>query len=269
MTAILVQNKITMKKLLLLTLLVLFSLSYGIAQSKKELRAEVDDLRQQIAQKDQELSAAKQSERISKANAAEFEAQAKELKDANATLLTNIKTLTEATAQRSDNIGRTLETIKKKEQQLNVVNDGISAYDSIAFLLLSDFKRTLGESALIDVKKDAVTVELSEVGLFGSGNTTTLIPEGNDFLSRIASAVKRHNGIEMTLLTTLPADADAKVIRDRSAAIIESFGASVAPDINRVNLKYTEGSNRSYRVRVHPNWSAFYLSVREAVKNSG
>ncbi len=258
-----------MKKLLLLSLLIVLGISIGFAQSKKELRAELDELKSQLAQKDQELNEAKQSERISKANAAEFEAQARELKDANATLLTNIKTLTEATAQRSDNIGRTLETIRRKEEQLNVVNDGIGAYDSIAFLVLSDYKRTLGENVLVDVQKDALSVELSEVGLFGSGSAAALNPEGNDFLKRISDAVKRHKGIEITLLTTLPAGVDTKLIKDRASIIIDNLGASMTPDINRVNLKYKEGTIRSYKILVHPDWSAFYLKVREAVKNSG
>lgn len=258
-----------MRRLILLSVSLIFSIAAIHAQSKKELRAEVAELKNEIAEKDRALAEARQNEKISQANAAEFEAQAKELQDANATLLTNIKTLTEATAQRSDNISRTLETIKRKEEQLNVVNAGISAYDSIAFIVLSNFKKTLGENALVGVQKDALTVELSEVGLFGSGSGSTLLAEGSDFLNKIANAAKQHNGIHITLVSAIDENSGAEQVKKRSKAIIDGLHSAVSPDLIKVALKYKSGAIKSYQIRVHPDWQSFYLKVRETVKNSG
>ena len=258
-----------MKKLLLLSFSILLYTNISIAQSKKELRAEVADLKRQVEEKDQALSEARQNEKISVANAAEFEAQVSELQDANATLLTNIKTLTEATAQRSDNISRTLESIRQKEAQLKVVNDEISAYDSIAFIVLSNFKKTLGEDALIGVQKDALTVELSEVGLFGTNSNTSLPGEGKNYVNKISAAVMQHQGTAITLHVTMEAGSSSDLIKARAASIVSTIQESLSPDIQKVALKYSQGSVRSYRLSIHPDWSAFYLKVRDAVKNSG
>ena len=258
-----------MKRLLLFCIAFLFGLSAVFAQSKKELRAEVQELKSEIAEKDRELAEARQNEKISQANAAEFEAQAKELQDANATLLTNIKTLTQATAQRSDNISRTLETIKRKEEQLNIVNEQISVYDSIAFIVLSNFKKTLGEDALVGVQKDALTVELSEVLLFGSGSGSTLQAGGSDFLNKIAAVVKQHNVIHVTLLSALDESSNSELVKNRSKAIIDGLQSDLSPDLIKVSLKYKSSSIPSYQIRIHPDWNSFYLKVRDAVKNSG
>ena len=258
-----------MKKLLLLGFSLLLCTNALIAQSKKELRAEVEDLKREMEEKDRALSEARQSEKISNANAAEFEAQVNELKDANATLLTNIKTLTEATAQRSDNISRTLESIRQKEAQLKVVNDEISAFDSIAFIVLSNFKKTLGEDALVGVQKDALTVELSEVGLFGTNSNTTLPGEGKNYLNRITAVVMQHQGTAITLNVTMDVGSSSDLIKARAASIVSAMQESLSPDIQKVTLKYFQGSSRSYKVSIHPDWSAFYLKVRNAVKNQG
>ena len=258
-----------MKKLLLICIAISFGLNAMVAQSKKELRAEVAELRSEVAEKDRALAEARQNEKISQANAAEYEAQAKELQDANATLLTNIKTLTEATAQRSDNISRTLETIKRKEEQLNIVNEQISAYDSIAFIVLSNFKKTLGEDALVGVQKDALTVELSEVVLFGSGSGSTLLPGGSDFLKKIASVAKQHNGLHISLVSAIDENSNSELIKSRSKAIVDGLHTEVSPDFIKVALKYKSSGIRSYQIRIHPDWNSFYIKVREAVKNSG
>lgn len=258
-----------MKKLLLCSLSILLYTNISIAQSKKELRAEVSDLKRQIEEKDRALSEARQSEKISNANAAEYEAQVRELQDANATLLTNIKTLTEATAQRSDNISRTLETIKRKEEQLAVVNDQLSAYDSIAFIVLSNFKKTLGEDALVGVQKDALTIELSEVGLFGTNSNTSLPGEGKNYVNKISAAVMQHQGLGITLNVTMEEGSSSQLIKARAASIVSAIQEYLSPDIQKVTLKYTKGGIRSYKLSIHPDWTAFYLKVRDAVKNSG
>ena len=258
-----------MKKLLLFSLLIVLASHDLLAQSKKELRAEIDELKAEVTQKDAALAEAKKIENISVANAKEYQAQVEELKAANTTLLANLKTLTEATTQRSDNISRTLETIQRKEAQLKIINEEIVRFDSIALLTLSDFKRTLGEDALIGAQPDAIIVELSEVGLFGSATASDIVAEGSDFLNKIASVIKQHQNVDISLVVSVMEGPIDESTKKRAEAIMSSFHSALDPEINKVSLKYGNSSARSFQLRIHPDWTAFYLKTRDAVKNSG
>ena len=108
-----------MKTRFLLGLLCLMIFSSGYSQKKKDLLAEIDRLNSELSSKEEALVEARKSENASVAKAESFEAQLTELQQANATLLNNLKVLTEATKERSNNIGRPLESLREKESQIS------------------------------------------------------------------------------------------------------------------------------------------------------
>ena len=257
-----------MNKGLLLTIAV-FCLTHSlIGQSKKELQAEVERLKSELTQKDQEVVAAKKSESISVAKAEQFESQVSELKAANATLLENLKVFTEASQQRSTSIGQTLESLRDKEAKLKVIDDEFSKNDSIALLVITGFKQTLGENARVGVEKGAVTVELNKTALFGGGaDNASLTDEGQIFIDKIAAVLSANTETEATVVSTRDTISESMIVRDRSAAIYSFLDQQVKKKKGRISVRSSDSGAESYQIIIHPKLNDFYLRVRETVKN--
>ena len=258
-----------MKRGILLTLSVLFVAQSILGQSKKELQAEVERLRSELSQKDQEVVEAKKSESISVAKAEQFESQVSELQAANATLLENLKVFTEASQQRSASIGQTLESLRDKEAKLKVIDDEFSKNDSIALLVLTGFKQTLGEEARVGVEKAAVIVELNKAVLFGGGaDNAQLTDEGQIFIDKIAAVLSANPDTEATVASTRDTLSESMIAKDRSAAIYSFLDQQVKNNKGRINVSSTVSGAESYKIRIHPKLNDFYLRVRETVKNN-
>ena len=239
------------------------------AQSKKELQAEVERLRTEISEKDAALSESRKTESISVAKAEQFEAQVSELQAANATLLNNLKVFTEASTQRSESIGQTLESLRQKEAQLKVINDEFNKNDSVALLVLTGFKQTLGENAKIGVQEGAVTVELDRSTMFGTAaGSVEISDDGKAFLSKIAAVLKANRDTEATLLGFQDSITDAALFQQRRNALFQNLNEASVEDIDRVQTATRPAAVESYQIRIHPNLNGFYLRVRETVKRS-
>lgn len=234
------------------------------AQNKKELQAEVARLNTEIAEKDNELLESRKTERISVAKAAEFEAQVSELQEANATLLNNLKIFTESTKQRSESIGQTLSSLRDKEAKLKVINDEFSKNDSIALLVITGFKQTLGETARVGVKEGAIVVELDKTMLFDGSTGTDVSEEGKTFLVKVANVLEAHTDTEAVVVSQLDSLGDPKATYSRSTSIFDQMNKVVK---DRVYISYATGSGENYHIKIHPKLNSFYLKVRETIKN--
>ncbi len=258
-----------MIRILLFSFLILFMVGEIRAQNKKELQAEVSRLESELGQKDEELRTARNNERISVAQAAEFEAQVKELQDANATLLENLKKFTQASQQRSETIGQTLNSLKDKEAKLKVFSEEQAKVDSIALLILSDFKQTLGEDARVGVKTGEVAVELSTPMIFGSGQSGSTINEsGQSFLGKIAAVAKKYPDMDLTVLTMKDSTDQSQIPQQRALAIKGILGDIVSGAADRVSVAFRQAASTAYEVRFHANYQKFYFLVKETLKNS-
>src|SRR5690606_8725217 len=89
----------------------------------------------------------------------------------------NLNTMISTSNERSSNIGKTLEALKLKEAQIKFINDSFSANDSIALLVLTDLKNTLGEDARIAVENGSVSVLIDNSFLFGSKANNATVEE--------------------------------------------------------------------------------------------
>jgi len=79
-----------MKRIVLILCLALTTSSFLNAQKKSELIAEIHELKTELDSTKALVSDARKNERIGLTRAESFEAQVKELQDANATLLKNL-----------------------------------------------------------------------------------------------------------------------------------------------------------------------------------
>lgn len=256
-----------MKKLGL-TLLFISGLLSVQAQSKKELQAEIAQLQSQITEKDSLIVSAQKQERISSARAESYEKQVSELQDANATLLQNLKIFTEASSRRSDNINRTLESLREKEAQLKFINDELSKNDSIALLLITEFKQSLGESAQIKVAQGAVALSLSQEFLVGENESdTTLTTEASDYLKKVGQTIKRHTSWDFDLISQENGIIDPPQRQAQIATILTIIGQETGVSPLAVNRKRRDGLINAFEIRVHPRYPEFYMAIRKNMKN--
>ncbi len=256
-----------MRKALLLVVL-LVAITSIQAQNKRELQEEIATLKQELAKKDSTINSAKQQERISTARAEAFENQVSELQDANATLLQNLKVFTEASSRKSDNISRTLESLREKEAQLKVINDELGKNDSIALLLITDLKRALGESAQMKVAQGAIVLPISQAFMVGEEESdTTLTVEAQDYLSKVSQAIKLHPSWQLGLLSQENGIIEAKERTIQINNILAILSEETGIDAKAISQKKRDGLLNAFEIRVNPDYTGFYLTVRKNMKN--
>ena len=257
-----------MTKHLLILLMVLIGANTLQAQSKKELQAEISDLKARLVQKDSVINNTRKEERISAARAESFEKQVGELQDANATLLNNLKIFTEASSRRSDNISQTLESLREKEAKLKLINDVLSKNDSIALLLITEFKQSLGESAQIKVAQGAVALSMSQEFMVGENESdTTLTAEASDYLKKVGQVLKRHASWEFDLISQENGIIDPPQRKNQIEAILAIINEETGVSPMTVNQKRRDGLINAFEIRVHPRYPDFYMAVRKNMKN--
>jgi hypothetical protein len=248
-------------------ILLTFSLSVTAikAQKKSDLIQEIGILKVKIASLDDELVISKKNERVSKTEAESYKAQADELLETNQSLMQNINSFTKASIEKSDNIGKTLEALRNKEAQLKKINDAFSSHDSIALLVLTDFKKSLGENANIKVASGAVIVSINEAIRTGlSTNDESAIA----YVSKIATVLNMHTDTDVNIeALTNTGEFDVALTQAATAAGVLQKQFSIDASRIKVIAKdggFTEGLN----IKVSPKFDAFYFALREQMKDA-
>ncbi len=257
-----------MKRIVFIIALVL-SIQLGQGQNKKDLILEIENLKSELATTKAELTESKKNEKVSLAKAEAFEAQAIETKEANISLMKNLNSFTEASTQKSDNIGRTLETLKAKEAQLKRINDEFSANDSIALLVLTAFKQTLGEDANIAVENGAVSTLHPAAFLFGSNPTSYAVEANAEIaLEQIAKVIKNNPNMAVSVESNTATGDNLDLASRRAAAVASSLINKYGVSPTGINVLGKMGTSSITAVRIHPKFDAFYFKVREDLKKS-
>ena len=237
------------------------------AQNKKELRAEIESLKATLATTQSALSESRKNENVSLARAESFETQLADLQETNAQLLKNMSTFMEASTQKTDNIGRALESLREKEAKLKTINETTKANDSIALMLLTDFKKSLGEEAAITVENGAVSIKLDKALLFGSNATSTkLAIDASPMLKKLATVLKAHRSMIISVEGTSISGTGLDVATRQAGALVDIFTTTHQIVPERIRAIGKIGSADALYLRVHPNFDAFYLMVRSDMK---
>ncbi len=256
-----------MKKSLLLLVLIAVTCSLN-AQSKRELLAEIDQLKAELTQKDSVIVSAQKNEKISTARAAAFEQQVGELQNANATLLQNLKIFTEASSRKSENIGAALESLRAKEAQLKVINDQFSKGDSIALLMVTEFKNTLGEGAQIKVGQGMLALPLTHAFLVGEDeNADSLSLEANDYLKKLGQVLKQYPDWQLGLITQDNGMIDEENREAQINAVLGIITEETGIPGWQITQRKLDGLINALEIRLHPNYAEFYRTIRKSMKN--
>lgn len=250
-----------------LFLCVLFSLSASQAQKKSELLAQIENLNMELGASKDTIAKIKRAATSSKAASETLRAENEALRDANATLLKNLSGFAEISSKNSENVNKALASLDQKEQQLRGLNDAIAKNDSLAIVLLTSLKRTLGEDAKIAASANAIVVSLARDALFESDSIALKPTAGEAYLKHIAAMLNTYPDVDMTL-ETLSNTGELELAGHQAAIIATTLQKHFGIADHRLNTLGKDGGLREgILLKFHPDFATFYDMVKTELKN--
>ncbi|WP_103070070.1 OmpA family protein [Aquimarina sediminis] len=270
-----------MKKNIFIACVLLISTISIQAQKKKDLLEEIDKLRKEVKTTKAELNDSRKKEKATLIQVQTMEAQVKDLKETNASLLTNMSSFTQLSNQKAKNLETSLTSLQEKDKQIKTINDAISKSDSIKLTTLTVFKNTLGGEANIAVKNGAVLITLANTALFGESDKSFVIQDkAKGVLEKIANALNSKPDLKIIV----EGNSNALNIKDKSildnwdlsskqaSAVVRMLQNDFKVDPKRMEVlgKSEYGSQSietATRIIIDPKFDEFYGLVKEKMKN--
>jgi len=273
-----------MRKITTLLLFIFISCSYANAQKKKDLLFEIRQLKSEIDSTKNALNTSQRNEKISVAKVQSIQEQIDDLKKTNASLLSSLSSFTEASKKKSDNISKTLESLREKENQLKVINDALTAGDSTKLAVFSTFKNAIGDAAKISITNGVITAAISNTFLFGENDKNYIIDEkAKGLLEKLASTLNENPEVKITV----EGNSNALEFKDenlldnwdlsarQAASIVRTLQNDYMVDPKRMDAlgKSQYGGTDDFsietstRIIINPRFDAFYALIREHMKN--
>lgn len=236
------------------------------AQKKKDLIAEVAQLKDSISGLNDSISKANRQINSSNANAALFEKENTELRDANATLLKNLSSFSQISKQNTETVNKALETLKQKEQQLKFITDDFSRNDSIAIVILTQAKETLGPEAQVGISDGNVLFSNKLDFLFGSDSGTQLTETAATFIDNIAQIIQLHPD-RLVSVEGLNITGEFGVTFAQATAVANQLIGTKQLAPERVSVKVRDGNfKEGVLIRLTGDSKAFYKQLKDAFK---
>jgi len=238
------------------------------AQKKSELIAEIESLKTKISDVEQELAKAKREISSANAKAETLDTENAGLRDANATLLSNLSNFSELSKQNSDNVNKAMAALARKEKQLSGINDMISANDSTAIVSLTRIKQTLGENANVGVAEGTISISSSLNNLFGSDTSSELTEEGKAWLANVAKVIKANPNFK-TEVEGLNMTGEFGPTFDQAAAVAKELVGILEIPANRIGISAKDGNfKEGINIKLQPDYKGFYATAKESAKAS-
>ena len=256
-----------MKKILLSAILLTLAAMPSFAQKKSDLLAEIETLKSKLDSTENHVIEARKTEKIAVARAASFESQVLDLQDANATLLKNLNSFAEVSSKNSSAINQALGSLEQKENQLKFITDGIASNDSTAIVVLTNAKQTLGEDAKISVAGGAVIISATLDQLFGGSRNAELSEASSGLLEKMAALLKAHPKMKITIEgLTMTGEIDVAAAQASALSTFLQQNFEIAPQ-RMVTLGRDGNFKEGINFKLHPDYTEFYLMVKENMKN--
>ncbi len=270
-----------MKKIILLASILFISTTSIHAQKKKDLLEEIDKLRQELKTTKGELNDSRKKEKATLSQVESIQMQVKDLKETNASLLTNMSSFTQLSNQKAKNLETSLNSLQEKDKQINTINDAISKSDSIKLATLTIFKNVVGGQGKIGVKNGAVIITVANTLLFGDDDkSVTVEDKAKGFLEKLANALNSKSDLKIIV----EGNSNALNFKDKSivdnwdlssrqaAAVVRVLQNEYKVDPKRMDVlgksEYgSESIETSTRIIIDPKFDEFYGLVKENMKN--
>ncbi|WP_271766044.1 OmpA/MotB family protein [Aquimarina algiphila] len=269
-----------MRKIIVFASVLFISVSSMQAQKKKDLLDEITKLRNELKTTKGELNDSRNKEKATLTQVATMEAQVKDLKDTNASLLSNMSNFTQLSNQKAKNLETSLKSLQEKDRQLKLINDAIGKNDSLKLATLTVFKNALGGEGNIGVQNGMVLIVLPNATLFGNDDSHKVDDKGKGVLGKIANALKAKPGLKIIV----EGNSNAISFKDKSisdnwdlsakqaAAIVRALQIDHKVDPKRMEVlaksEYgSESIETATRIIIDPKFDEFYSLVKENMKN--
>ncbi|WP_228236002.1 hypothetical protein [Allomuricauda sp. M10] len=240
----------------------------AFSQKKSDLIAEIESLKTKISEVEQDLAKAKREISSANAKAETLDTENAGLRDANATLLSNLSNFSELSKQNSENVNRAMAALARKEKQLSGVNDMISANDSTAIVSLTRIKQTLGENANVAVGEGVISISNSLNNLFGSDSSSKLTEEGKAWLANVAKVIKSNPNFK-TEVEGLNMTGEFGPTYDQAAAVAKELVETLEVQTTRIAITARDGNfKEGINVKLQPDYKGFYAKAKESAKAS-
>lgn len=255
-------------KIRLLTSFFLLLATIGFAQKKSELFAQIETLKTEKAEVEQELAEAKREISSSKATAETLETENVSLREANATLLKNLSSFSELSKKNSENVNKTLAALDRKEKQLSVLTETISSNDSTAIVLVAKVKQTMGEGAKVDVSEGAVVLSNSLNGLFGGDTSTELTEEGKTWLASVAKVIIANPTLKAQI-EGLNITGEFGLTYDQTTTVSKELVDVLEVPNETLRISAKDGNfKEGIAIRLEPDYKGFYDKAKERMKST-
>ena len=250
-----------MRKILLLFVLCICTTI--AAQKKSELIAKVSELESTIMSLNDSVSLAQRQINSSNSKAELFEKENEDLRAANATLLQNLTNFSKISKQNTESVGNALSSLKKKEEQLSVITDTFSKNDSIAIVIFTQVKQTMGPDAKAGVSNGSVLISNSLDGLFGSDSASKLTESGLDWVTKIGAIVTAN--LNRTIIVEgLNITGEFAVTYAQATAVANGLAQTEGVGPEKIQIIVKDGNfKEGISVRIAPDDSAFYEMVKK------
>ncbi len=270
-----------MRKIILFTT-VLFVTTLSVnAQKKKDLLEEIDKLRQELKTTKGELNDSRSKERASLTKVKTIELQVNDLKETNATLLTNMSNFTQLSNQKAENLKKSQEIIQAKDRQLITINDALTKADSTKLITFSAFKNAIGGDN-IKIGNGLIYIQLANDMLFGANDKSYLIDDGaKPLLAKIAAELNKNKDLKIIIEGNSNAlKLDGKTLIDnwdlsarRAASVVRILQTDYKVDPKRMEAvgksEYaTDGIETVTRIIIDPKFDEFFRLVKDNMKNA-
>ena len=237
------------------------------AQKKSELIDQNQELKFKLDSISRIVSTAQHNEKLGLQRADALQTQVTELQDANATLMKNLNSFAALSSQNSENINKTLATLKRKEEQLKGITDGVASNDSTAVMVLTNSKQILGENAKVGVSDGIVIISEKLDFFFTDGVGTTPSNESKIWIENIAK-VANANPKSVITIASLIITGEMDVAIQQATAIASILIKDFGVNGERIIAVGQDGGLReSLQIKFQPDYKAFYDMAKGDAKN--
>jgi len=269
-----------MRKIILFATVLVISASSGYAQKKKDLLEEIDKLRKELKTTKADLSDSRKKEKATLTQVATMETQVKDLKDTNASLLSNMSNFTELSNQKAENLKKSQEIIQEKDRQLKTINDALTQSDSTNLAVFSTFKNAIGGDN-VKIGQGVIYIVLPNDMLFGDNDKSYMVADGGKaMLEKIAAVLNKSKDLKVIVEGNSNAlKLDGKTLLDnwdlsarQAASVVRVLQNDYKVDPKRLEAvgksEYaTDGIETVTKIIIDPKFDGFFNLVKNNMKN--
>jgi chemotaxis protein MotB len=283
-----------MKKLLVLLVILPFTLTSCVSKKKFSLleakeKATQDLLNSATVQLNSCLS---EKEKLNAENN-NLTSQLDYLKKTNSDLLSFSKEMTVLTAKGSENLEKSLESLKEKDLKITRLQDALTKKDSVTLALVTSLKREVGiddPDININVEKGVVMISIADNLLFKSGSYD-VNSKAKSVLAKVAKVINSKPDFECMIeghtdnvpfknavlvdnwdLSVKRSTAIVRVLQNdlgvNPKQLIPAGRSSYVPLVAN-NTPANKAKNRRTRIIIMPKIDQFYDMLEKEMKNLG